>query len=92
LSDQPRSNGPRPRLWAEQQADVAGWVEPGAELARDGVVRWRRVDLQQRIQHIFGVCLHERTVGKRLPKLSFRRLLVRRSIRKATLRRKRLSG
>jgi len=41
------------------------------------VVRWRRVDLQQRIQHSFGVSLHERTIGKLLHTLSFRRLSVR---------------
>jgi transposase-like protein len=28
LSDQPRRNGPRPRLSAEQQAEVAAWVPP----------------------------------------------------------------
>jgi transposase len=77
LSDQPRRNGPRPRLSAEQQAEVADWVEQGAELSRDGVVRWRCVDLQQRIQQRFGVVLHEGTVGKLLHKLSFRRLSVR---------------
>jgi len=41
------------------------------------VVRWRWVDLQQRIQQSFGVSFHERTVGKLLRKLSFRRLSVR---------------
>ena len=77
LSDLPRRRGPKPRLSAEQQATVADWVEQGAELARDGVVRWRRVDLKQRIETTFGVCLHESTVGKLLRKLSFRRLSVR---------------
>ena len=77
LSDQLRRNGPLPRLSAEQQAEVAGWVDQGADLGRDGVVRWRRVDLQQRIRQNFGVDLHERMVGKLLDKLSFRRLSVR---------------
>jgi transposase len=77
LSDQPRRNGPLPRLSTEQQAAVAAWVDQGADLERDGVARWRRVDLQQRIQQSFGVGLHERTVGKLLRKLSFRRLSVR---------------
>jgi hypothetical protein len=35
------------------------------------------VDLQQRIAREFAVQLHERTVGKLLRKLSFRRLSVR---------------
>jgi transposase len=77
LYNQARRNGPLPRLSGEQQAEVAEWVEQGADLARDGVVRWRCVDLQQRIQREFAVELHERTVGKLLHKLSFRRLSVR---------------
>jgi transposase len=77
LFDQPRRNGPRPRLSAEQQARVADWVEQGPDLERDGVVRWRCVDLQLRIAQEFAVQLHERTVGKLLRKLSFRRLSVR---------------
>jgi transposase len=77
LSDQPRRNGPLPRLSAEQQAEVEAWVDEGATLERDGVVRWRCVDLQQRIAQSFGVSFHERTVGKLLRKLSFRRLSVR---------------
>jgi transposase len=40
-------------------------------------VRWRCVDLQQRIKQEFGVQLHERSVGKLLRKLAFRRLSVR---------------
>ena len=77
LSDQPRRNGPLPCLSAEQQAEIEAWVNDGADLKRDGVVRWRRVDLKQRIEQTFGVSLHERTVGKLLRKLSFRRLSVR---------------
>jgi len=77
LYDRRRRNGPPPRLSAEQQAKVAAWVEQGADLERDGVVRWRCVDLQRRIMQEFAVQLHERTVGKLLRKLSFRRLSVR---------------
>jgi transposase len=77
LADLPRRNGPKPRLSPEQEARVAEWVEQGPELERDGVVRWRCVDLQGRIAREFGVGLHERTVGKLLRKLRFRRLSVR---------------
>jgi transposase len=77
LTDRPRRNGPRPRLSAEQRAKVAEWVEQGPDFERDGVVRWRCVDLQRRILKEFAVSLHERTVGKLLRKLSFRRLSVR---------------
>jgi transposase len=76
LSDRPRS-GRKPRLTAGQEAELVTAVERGPDPDRDGVVRWRRVDLQQRIQQSFGVGLHERTVGKLLRKLSFRRLSVR---------------
>jgi transposase len=77
LFDLPRRNGPIPRLSDAQQAQVAKWVQDGPDLERDGVVRWRCVDLQQRIEQEFQVSLHERTVGKLLRKLSFRRLSVR---------------
>ena len=56
---------------------MAEWVAQGPDFARDGVVRWRCVDLQQRIKREFAVELHERTIGKLLRKLSFRRLSVR---------------
>src|SRR3954447_8025634 len=46
-------------------------------ISRDGVVRWRCVDLRQRIKQEFAVELHERTIGKLLRKLAFRRLSVR---------------
>jgi transposase len=63
LRDWPRRNGPTPRLSAEQEATVIKWVEQGPELERDGVVRWRCIDLQRRINREFSVELHESTVG-----------------------------
>ena len=72
-----RSAGPTPRLAAAQEAEVARWVEEGPALERDGVVRWRCRDLQARIGRAFGVRFHERTIGKLLDKLRFRRLSVR---------------
>ena len=77
LRNRPRRNGPHPRLSAEQRAEVAKWVEQGPDLEQDGVVRWRCIDLQRRIMRVFDVSLHERTVGKLLRQLSFRRLSVR---------------
>ena len=72
-----RAPGPAPRLSNAQEAMVARWVEEGPDLERDGVVRWRCRDLQERISSEFRVSLHERTVGKLLAKLRFRRLSVR---------------
>ena len=69
--------GRQPSLSAAQQAEFATWVEQGPDPERDGVVRWRRTDLRERIAESFGVSLHERTVGKLLRKLNFRRLSAR---------------
>jgi transposase len=77
LADLPRRNGPRPRLSPGQEAIVAEWAEQGPDLARDGVVRWRCRDLRHRIAREFAVGLHERTVGKLLARLGFRRVSVR---------------
>ena len=65
------SKGPEPRLSAEQRAEIAGLVETGPDRAVHGVVRWRRIDLQQVILERFGVAYHERTVGKLLKTLGF---------------------
>jgi transposase len=65
------------RLTSEQMATLAAWVEAGPDPAQDGAVRWRRCDLQTLIAAEFGVTLHERTVGKHLAALGFRRLSVR---------------
>ena len=76
LADRARSGRPASLSWVEQ-GKLASWVEQGADLARDGVVRFRRVDLRDRIAAEFGVTLHERSVGKLLRRLDFRRLSVR---------------
>ena len=52
------------RLAPDQLATLAAWVEAGPDLVRDGVVRWRRKDLQHRIAAVFSVVLHERSVGQ----------------------------
>src|SRR3990170_942963 len=60
------SKGPAPRLSAEQRAEIAQLVETGPDRAVHGVVRWRRMDLQQVIRERFGVSYHERTIGQLL--------------------------
>jgi putative transposase len=76
LRDRPRS-GRRPRLTAGQEAELAAAVERGPDPGRDGVVRWRRIDLKALIETRFAVRLHERSVGKVLRRLGFARLSVR---------------
>ena len=76
LHDRPRS-GRKPRLTPEQIGELDKVVEQGPDPGTDGVVRWRRVDLQAVIVQRFGVQLHERSVGKLLRRLGFARLSVR---------------
>ncbi len=63
--------GPKARLSAEQEAEVAGWIRIGPDLARDKVVRWRCVDIQARVAAMFSISLHERSVGRLLHRLHF---------------------
>jgi len=69
--------GRTPLLTPVQEAELKAIVLAGPDLAHDGVVRWRRIDLQRVIGERFAVRLHERTVGKILVKLGFKRLSVR---------------
>jgi transposase len=76
LSDR-HGGGPARKLSAEQEAKVSQWVRTGPELAKHGVVRWRRADLKAEIAKEFGVDLHERSVGKLLHRQGFCRISVR---------------
>ena len=72
-----KSKGSPPLLNAAQKAELAELVRKGPDRKEHGVVRWRRQDLQREIKKRFGVTMHERTVGKQLAALGFRRLSVR---------------
>jgi transposase len=65
------TEGPKPRLSEEQLAQLAQIVEAGPDREKDGVVRWRRIDLKRVIAERFGVDFHQRYVGKLLQKLGF---------------------
>ena len=65
------TEGPKPRLSAEQAAEFAQIVEAGPERDKEGVVRWRRIDLKRLIAERFGVDFHERYVGTLLKKIGF---------------------
>lgn len=62
------------RLSASQLAELARLVEAGPDPDRDGVVRWRRIDLQRLIEDRFGVVYHERTISKLLKALGYSRI------------------
>src|ERR1700758_1278388 len=72
-----KPRGRSSKLTAEQRAALAELVETGPDPVRHGVVRWRRIDLRDELQRQFGIALHERSVGKLLAKLGYRRLSVR---------------
>jgi transposase len=55
----------------EQLAQFAQIVEAGPDREKNGVVRWRRIDLKRVIAERFGVEFHPRYVGKLLQKLGF---------------------
>ena len=63
--------GPKRRLSAEQLDELEKIVESGPDLEKDGVVRWRRVDLQRVIKERFDVGYHVRHVGQILHDLRF---------------------
>lgn len=77
LRDRVEGRGPKPRLTPGQVAEIAEWVRRGPDPAADRVVRWRRADLARAIAARFGVVLAERSVGKVLARLGFRRLCAR---------------
>ena len=52
-------------------------MEAGPDPKVDRVVRLRRIDLKRWIEAEFGVVMQERTVGKQLRGLGYRRLSVR---------------
>ncbi|MFT7369909.1 MAG: transposase [Octadecabacter sp.] len=76
LSDR-SGKGAKPRLSPRQQAHFVAWVEAKPDPVKDGVVRWRYVDFQVRVDKEFDVKLHVLTIGKYLTKHGFRRLSVR---------------
>jgi transposase len=69
-----RNKGRPPALSAGQMQELDDLVLAGPDLARDGVVRWRCMDLQAQIKTKFEVDVHERTVGKLLRRLRMTRL------------------
>src|ERR1039457_4386234 len=72
-----KSSGRPPKLTAAQKAVLVELVEKGPDPARHKVVRWRRCDLAGELERLFGVKLHERSVGDLLASLGYRRLSVR---------------
>lgn len=76
LRDRKRSGRP----WGIGEADRKKFceiVERGADPDRDGLVRWRRVDLKKWLKDECGASYHERSVGKLLHRLGYSHMSVR---------------
>jgi transposase len=66
--------GRAPALTDQQMTELKALVVEGPDPEKDGVVRWRCVDLREQIVQRYSVELHERTVGKLLRRLGLTRL------------------
>jgi transposase len=66
-----KAPGPEPKLSAEQKEALRPIVEVGPDPDKDGVVRWRCVDLKRVIKERFDVDLDEVSVGRVLKELGF---------------------
>lgn len=76
LRDRPRSG----RSWELGEADRhtrCVIVETGPDPERDGLARWRRIDLKTWLKNECGVAYHERSVGQRRKRLGYRHMSVR---------------
>jgi transposase len=66
-----KPTGRRPKLSVEQQEVLRQIVEAGPDPLKDGVVRWRCVDLQRVLGDHFGVDLSKVAIGRVLKRLGF---------------------
>jgi transposase len=72
-----KAPGKAPTMTPAQRAALAAVVEAGPEPWRDGVVRWRLIDLVQWLWEEFRVSVSAATVGRELRTLGFRKLTAR---------------
>jgi transposase len=66
-----KPSGRPSKLSAEQKEDLRQLVEAGPDPLKDGVVRWRCVDLKRVLGERFGVDLSEVRLGRVLKDLGF---------------------
>lgn len=72
-----KAPGKPPMLTPVRRAALAAAVAAGPQPWRDGVVRWRLIDLAQWIWDEFQVSMSAATVGRELRALGFRKLSAR---------------
>lgn len=66
-----KAPGPKSKLTPEQKRAVADIVETGPDPEKDGVARWRCVDLKRVIKEHFDIDLGEVSIARLLKKLGF---------------------
>ena len=66
--------GPIRRLTEAQMAELRDLVVDGPDPLVDNVVRWRCVDLREKVAQRFSVSVHKRTVAKWLRQMELTRL------------------
>jgi transposase len=69
-----KAPGPTPKLSLEQKQELKRIVESKPDPAKNGVVRWRCVDLRHIIKERFDVDLDEVSIGRILKELGFAHL------------------
>jgi transposase len=72
-----KAPGKAPSLGPAERAALARAVDEGPTPWRDGIVRWRLIDLVQWLWERFGVSVSETTVGRELRAMGFRKLTAR---------------
>ncbi len=73
-----RARPGRPALMSQDQlAELDQMVEQAPDPQKDGIVRWRCIDLKEQIATRFGVDISERSVGRILKTRKFSRLVAR---------------
>lgn len=72
-----KAPGRQRRLSQDQLDELARCLEDGPDLAQDGVVRWRLVDLCALVERRFGARYQERGMGKLVRALGFSRVSAR---------------
>jgi len=76
LANQPGAGRPG-LLNKEQKRELGEIVKTGPDPVKDGVVRWRRIDLVQVIEERFGVACSERVISDFMAELGFSHMSVR---------------
>ena len=69
--------GPAPVLTEAEMAELRALVVNGPDPAIDDVVRWRCIDLRDKVAQRYAVYVHKRTVAKWLGKMEMTRLQAR---------------